>query len=76
MCSLYVTPYVQEEEVPVVVYVLANGARLSVGSWIDCRDGQQSGGGSDIERGSTRLHKACLSSGFSLAFCCRTWLAE
>ncbi len=32
MDSLYVTPYVQEEEVPVVVYVLANGAHLSVGS--------------------------------------------
>lgn len=64
MDSLHVTAYVQEEEVPVVVYVLANGAHLSVGSQIDCRDGQQSGGGSDIERGSTRLRMACLSSGF------------
>ncbi|KAK1882755.1 Eukaryotic translation initiation factor 3 subunit A, partial [Dissostichus eleginoides] len=36
-----------EEEVQVVVYVLANGAHLSVGSWVDCRDGQQSGGGSE-----------------------------
>lgn len=44
------TPYVQEEEVPVVVRVLSNGAHPSVGSWTDCRDGQQSGGGSDIER--------------------------
>lgn len=47
-----------------MVYVLANGAYLSVGSKIDCRDSQQSRGGSNIERGSTRLHKACLSSGF------------
>lgn len=72
----YVMPYVQEEEVPVVVCVLANGASLSVGSETDCRDGQQSGGGSDVERGSTRLHKACLSSGFPRLFCCRTWLVE
>lgn len=43
---------------------LANGARLRVGSWTGCQDGQQSGGGSDIERGSPRLHEACLSSGF------------
>ncbi|CAB1423131.1 unnamed protein product [Pleuronectes platessa] len=56
--------YVQEEEIPVVVYVLANGAHRRVGSSTDCQDSQQSGGGSDIERGSTRLHKACLSSGF------------
>lgn len=56
--------YVQEEDVPAVVCVLANGSHPSAGSQTDCRDGKPSGGGSDIEKGSTRLHKGCLSSGF------------
>lgn len=64
MNSEYVWTDVREEEKPVVVCALTNGAHPGVGSSTDCRDGQQSGGGSDIQRGSTRLHKACLSSGF------------
>lgn len=48
--SSMLTPSVQEEDVPDVVRVLSNGAHPSVGSWTDCRDGQRSRGGSDIER--------------------------
>lgn len=39
-------------------------AHPSAVSSADCRDVRRSGGGSDIQRGSTRLHKGCLSSGF------------
>lgn len=43
---------------------LADGAHVRVGSWTRGRAGQQTGGGSDAERGSAGLQKARLSSGF------------
>ena len=57
------TAYIQEENIPAAVCSQRWGTnKCGQREWFS--GGRRSGGGSDIQRGSTRLHKVCLSSGF------------